>query len=97
MLEFVVAIKLVFINSFLGYGLSTGSLFGGDQRIAPLIYDKFSCDGTESSLSDCSPNEYATIDPTCTTTAGATCGGMSIVVLLLSETPFSKALWLLVY
>lgn len=59
-----------------GYGYSTDNLFNGNQDLAPLVYDGFTCTGLEGTLFNCTIADYGTVDPTCTTVAGVMCAGM---------------------
>ena len=68
-------------SSFKGHAYSQYSFFGGSQDTAPLVWDRFNCIGSETSLTQCSKYNYG-YRSTCTYTAGIYCPGQNIATIL---------------
>ena len=67
--------------SFEGIDTSGNSFFGGSQDTAPLVWDTFHCQGTETSLTQCYKENNGFYSE-CTHTAGIYCTGQTSHILI---------------
>ena len=65
---------MIFTIHNIGNSYSSSSFFGGSQDIAPIVRDGIICAGNETTLTECTYNNY--YYTTCTSIAGAYCAGI---------------------
>ena len=65
---------------YAGYSFSQYSFFiGGQQNLnGPIVIDRYDCNGTETTLSDCAAYDYATSHSTCSNSGGVSCEGNGV-------------------
>ena len=63
--------------SYAGYSFSRDSFFTDGYQIldAPVVIDKYSCSGNETTLADCEEYDYGSLDAKCGSHGGVRCEG----------------------